>query len=280
MSMRRIAFLATGFLLLAMFASAASRSNLMQIKFLDSETRALKVDDNGVPLNCEQVTFDAYCRSTRDPQMTSTLLVQEGDNPPFRITCTIESRYSRCTPLTKGATFEARREKKGITVYFVDDKGKARSQLYKLVDTGGKAGPTAAPVTVAAQPVQASPESAGRAPAAAVAAPRQGSPASAPVVQTAPPVQNSPAPAPTPPPGWVRVSPAQKVKCSFSSIPAGAEIVVDGGYVGNTPSEIGLSTGTHVVAFSMPGFAEWKRELTVESDSAVNVTATLQKAQP
>src|SRR5208282_1868981 len=117
---------------------------------------------------------------------TGFLLVQEGDNPPFRITCTIESRYSRCTPLTKGATFEARREKKGITVYFVDDKGKARSQLYKLVDTGGKAGPTAAPVTVAAQPVPASPESAGRAPAAAVAAPRQGSPASAPVVQTAP----------------------------------------------------------------------------------------------
>jgi PEGA domain len=70
------------------------------------------------------------------------------------------------------------------------------------------------------------------------------------------------------------------VKCNFSSTPAGAEITVDWRYVGNTPSEIGLSSGTHVVVISMPGFAEWKRELTVASDSAVNVTATLQKAQP
>jgi hypothetical protein len=70
------------------------------------------------------------------------------------------------------------------------------------------------------------------------------------------------------------------VKCNFSSTPAGAEISVDWRYVGNTPSEIGLSTGTHVVVISMPGFAEWKRELTVGPDSAVNVTANLQKAQP
>jgi len=31
-------------------------------------------------------------------------------------------------------------------------------------------------------------------------------------------------------------------------------------YVGNTPTEIGLSPGTHVVVLSMPGFADWKRE--------------------
>ena len=61
--------------------------------------------------------------------------------------------------------------------------------------------------------------------------------------------------------------PAEKVKCSFTSTPPGAEITVDGSYVGNTPSEIGLSTGTHVVVISMVGFAEWKRELTVASDS-------------
>jgi hypothetical protein len=74
--------------------------------------------------------------------------------------------------------------------------------------------------------------------------------------------------------------PSQKVKCNFSSTPAGAEITVDWRYVGNTPSEIGLSPGTHVVVISTPGFAEWKRELTVAADSAVNVTANLQKTQP
>jgi len=30
----------------------------------------------------------------------------------------------------------------------------------------------------------------------------------------------------------------------------------------------------------MQGFDEWKRELTVAADSAVNVTANLQKTQP
>ena len=55
----------------------------------------------------------------------------------------------------------------------------------------------------------------------------------------------------------------EKVKCNFTSTPAGAEITLDGKYVGSTPSEIELVTGTHVVVFSMPGFTQWKRELTV-----------------
>jgi hypothetical protein len=90
---------------------------------------------------------------------------------------------------------------------------------------------------------------------------------------------SSPAPAPVQP-APAQAGFSQKVKCNFSSTPAGAEITVDWRYVGNTPSEIGLSPGTHVVVISTPGFAEWKRELTVAADSAVNVTANLQKTQP
>jgi len=41
------------------------------------------------------------------------------------------------------------------------------------------------------------------------------------------------------------------VKCNFTSTPAGADINLDGKYVGSTPSEIMVSTGTHVVIFSM-----------------------------
>ena len=104
MSTSRVAALAAGLLLLSMYAGAASHGR-MQITVLDSVTRAVSSDDNGVPLNCEQLTFDAYCRSTSTVPLQSTLLVQEGDGPPFHITCTIESRYSRCTPLPKGATF-------------------------------------------------------------------------------------------------------------------------------------------------------------------------------
>ena len=262
MSMRRIAALQAGLALVAMLANASSLKNTIRITVLDSATRALTPDNNGVPQNCEQLTFDAYCRSTTNVPLVSTLLVQEGNQPPFRISCTIESKYSACMPLPKGATFDARREKHGLEVYYVDDKGKARRQLYTLVDTEGKAGPPAASAAVAAQPV----------PAAATPAPRQSSAA--------------PAPAPAPPSAAVaaqQVSPekvSEKVKCNFSSTPPGADINVDGKYVGSTPSEIPLSTGTHVVSFSMPGFAEWKRELTVEAGAVLNVTANLQKTQP
>jgi hypothetical protein len=250
--MRRIAALQAGLLLVAMLANADSPKNTVRITVLDSVTRASTPDNNGVPQNCEQLTFDAYCRSTVNVPLVSTLLVQEGNDPPFRISCTIESKYSRCIPLPRGESFDAKREKHGLEVYYVDDKGKERKQLYTLVDTKGKAGPPAAVAAVATQPVQAA------------AAPRQGSsvPASA-----------------TPAPSMQEIQPAkaEKVKCSFASTPAGAEITLDGKYVGSTPSEIAVGAGNHTVIFSLPGFGEWKRDLTVIAGSELTVSAILQK---
>jgi len=186
MAIRRVAALHLGFLLVAMFANAASRESLIQIKVLDSETRALSDDNNGVPLNCDQLTFDAYCRSTRNPPMISTLLVQAGDGTPFRIRCTIESRNSQCTPFAKGETLDARRGKNGITVYYIDDKGRARKQFYTFVDSHGKAGPPPVVAAAAIQPIPASRDAGQPQVAAAQVAPAQHR-AAAP--------QNSPAPA-------------------------------------------------------------------------------------
>jgi hypothetical protein len=249
-------------------ANAASRGNSIRITVLGSETRALQqADNNGVATNCDQVTFDAYCRSTSGVPLVNTLLVQEGNDPPYRIRCRIESRFSRCTPLPIGESFDAKREKRGITVYYVDDKGKTRSQFYALVAGEAKANATTAAATPSA-------------PIPQTAAPPQNSPPPSPVVPAAAaPRQSSLAPAPAPPRASAQGA-SQKVKCNFSSTPPGAEITVDWRYVGNTPSEISLSTGTHVVSISAPGFAEWKRELTVAADSVVNVTASLQKTQP
>jgi hypothetical protein len=154
MSMRRIAALQAGLLLAAVLANAASQKDTVRITVLDSVTRSSTPDNNnGVPQNCEQLTFDAYCRSTRSVPLVSTLLVREDDQPPFRISCTIESKYSRCIPLPKGESFDAKREKRGITVYYVDDKGKSRKQSYTLVATDGKAGPPASAAAVTTQPV-------------------------------------------------------------------------------------------------------------------------------
>ena len=249
MSMSRIAALLAGLSLVATFASAASRNNTMRIKVLDSETRSLGSDgNNGVPLDCDQLTFDAYCRSTRGATLVNTLVVQAGDGPPFRISCTAESRFSKCTPLPRGEDFEARREKKGVTVYYVDNRGKLISEFYKLV--GGDAKDKSVEVPANSGP-------------AGVAA---ASPGSAPDTEPAPPLDIA-----------TESSSRETTKCSFSSTPAGAEVTVDGRYVGSTPSVLGLATGTHVVVVTMNGFAEWKRQLEVSPGSELTVNAVLQK---
>jgi len=252
MSMHRMAALQAALLFVAIFANAASRDNTIQIKVLDSETRSVSLGGNDVPKNCDGVNFDAYCNNSKTSLLTNTLLVQEGNDPPFRIACTIDSRWSRCVPLPKGESFEARKAKHGVVVYYIDDKGKARSQLYTLVDTDGKGRP---PVSAAAVAVQ---------PASAADAPRQ----------------SPPAPTATPPPVSAQEVLPEKVRCSFSSTPSGAEITLDGRYMGNTPSVLGLTTGTHVVVLFAPGFAQWKKELTVSSGSEVTVNASLEKSQP
>ena len=73
--------------------------------------------------------------------------------------------------------------------------------------------------------------------------------------------------------------PEQSVKCSFSSTPSGAEVTVDGRYVGSTPSVLSLIVGDHAVGVSLPGFAQWKRELTVSKGSELTVNAVLEKVQ-
>jgi antitoxin component HigA of HigAB toxin-antitoxin module len=70
------------------------------------------------------------------------------------------------------------------------------------------------------------------------------------------------------------------VRCNFTSTPPGAEINLDGKYVGNTPSAIAVSTGTHVITFYMPGFGQWKRELSVLPGSELTISAILQRDQP
>jgi len=246
MSMRRFVVLETSLVLLVvLFANAASRNNMIQIKVLDSQTQSSTPDDNGVPRNCDQVTFDAYCRSSRTAPLVNTLLVQEGDGPRFRVACTAESKWSRCVPLEAGVSFEAKREKHGITIYYIDGQGKARSQLYTLV-AGEKLAPAAAPAASAASRTGAAQaQDNGQAPGAAAASAR----------------------------------PRETVKCSFSSDPSGADVTLDGRYVGSTPSVLGLTTGTHVVVISMAGFAQWKREMAVTSGSDVTVNAVLEKAQ-
>jgi len=247
MNLYRIVVVQIGLLFVAMSASAAVKNASIRITVLDSETRSITLDDSGVPKNCDGVNYDAYCLNSKTSAVTNILLVQEGNQPPYRVSCNIDTKWSRCMPLPKGSSFDARRDKHGLLVYYADDNGKVRKQLYTLIaqteaNVERTVATTAAPSTPALNPTLA----ADKQPAATSAATGQS---------------------------------LDSVKCSFSSSPAGAEVTVDGRYVGSTPSMLSLSVGNHSVEVSLPGFALWKRDLTVSARSELTINAVLQKVQ-
>ena len=64
---------------------------------------------------------------------------------------------------------------------------------------------------------------------------------------------------------------------TIKSTPEGADIEVDGKFVGNTPSAIQLKTGEHKIAVKKNGFALWERTITVAPGSSITIDATLEK---
>jgi hypothetical protein len=238
--------LAAFFLLTTLMSSAATRNERFRITVLDAQSKTLSTNPDQPTRDCDLANYSGYCHESKVASVRNTMRVQEGNGKPFDITCVWDNRWSKCVALPIGQTFDARRDKHGITIFYENDKGGASKQLYTVTD----AAQTPQPATASNSTL--------------------GSPA---VATNA--VNTMPAAAPT----AVEVN-REKIKCNFSSAPAGAEITLDGRYVGNTPSTIGVSTGSHVVVLFMPGFNQWKRELTVASGSEVNVSASLQKTQP
>lgn len=62
-----------------------------------------------------------------------------------------------------------------------------------------------------------------------------------------------------------------------SSSPAGADILVDGSFVGNAPATLRLSVGKHSVTLNEKGYQSWNRELTVLAGSSVSLDGNLKK---
>ena len=62
---------------------------------------------------------------------------------------------------------------------------------------------------------------------------------------------------------------------SIESTPPGADIEVDGDFVGNTPSTLSLPLGSHEVKVQKRGFVDWSRKMTV-TGGAVHVNAELE----
>jgi len=60
------------------------------------------------------------------------------------------------------------------------------------------------------------------------------------------------------------------------SEPDGADINVDGKYVGSTPSTVRLSAGDHTVAVEKTGLKTWQRTMTVSPGGILTISAALE----
>jgi hypothetical protein len=90
------------------------------------------------------------------------------------------------------------------------------------------------------------------------------------VIGTAPPMAGS-----TP----VSAPPTEKVRVAIDSDPAGADVNIDGVFVGNTPlPEFKLAPGQHDIELKKTGFATWTRRIAIVPDTPTNVRATLEKS--
>ena len=76
--------------------------------------------------------------------------------------------------------------------------------------------------------------------------------------------------------GAVPQAPAvAETSVALTSTPAGAEIEVDGAFVGNTPSTISVATGDHVVTISKKGYKPWEKKIKVTAGK-IEISAELE----
>jgi PEGA domain-containing protein len=70
---------------------------------------------------------------------------------------------------------------------------------------------------------------------------------------------------------------AAKGTVNVSSNPTGADVLLDGDFVGNTPVTLKIVEGKHTITVKMSGEKDWSRDITVEPGSEVQLAVTLEK---
>jgi len=91
--------------------------------------------------------------------------------------------------------------------------------------------------------------------------------------QTTPPTQDASA-VPAAPVG----SPTS-TRLQLESDPSGADIEIDGSFVGNAPSDLQVSEGDHTVVVKKAGYKDWERKMKISAGSSVHLNAQLEKAE-
>lgn len=72
-----------------------------------------------------------------------------------------------------------------------------------------------------------------------------------------------------------QVQAGAQASAAIDSNPAGADIEVDGAFVGNTPSNINIGPGVHEIAIKKKGFADWIRKVNITGGNSIHLNAEL-----
>jgi hypothetical protein len=93
--------------------------------------------------------------------------------------------------------------------------------------------------------------------------------------------QAAPIPTQAPPQQAARAQPetSQVATVRVTSTPDGGDVYVDGSFMGNAPSVLKVPKGEHVFRVSKAGFKEWIRDMIVQAESDVTLTAILEKQE-
>jgi hypothetical protein len=89
-----------------------------------------------------------------------------------------------------------------------------------------------------------------------------------------PPAQSDPAPFAVAPVGVPATG-----TLDVHSTPEGAEVYVDGTFIGNAPATLKLTPGQHTIRVTQAGYKEWSREIGVQAGSEAHLTASLGKQE-
>jgi len=84
----------------------------------------------------------------------------------------------------------------------------------------------------------------------------------------------------TPAPAAAGAPPAAtQASLTVESTPAGADIEIDGAFVGNTPSTVSVAPGSRQITVKKKGFTDWTKTLNV-TGGAVHLSAELEQEPP
>ena len=135
MHCHRLFFVVT--LLLAAMPRAWSEDLPLHIKVLSEESRQFQ-GPRLAPPDCNFQDISAYCFSSMKTYVENTMIVQEPDGKSLEIACTVYNQWSHCASLPANQSFQARMEKHGLEIRYLDQHGKMRKQVYEILRENGK----------------------------------------------------------------------------------------------------------------------------------------------